>query len=64
MFTFYLRTYGCQMNERDSEALSCLLSAHGHQEVEEESAADLLLFNTCSVRKADLGFGQDRFAKE
>ncbi|NLZ59515.1 MAG: tRNA (N6-isopentenyl adenosine(37)-C2)-methylthiotransferase MiaB [Lentisphaerae bacterium] len=51
MFTFYLRTYGCQMNERDSEALSCLLSAHGHQEVEEESAADLLLFNTCSVRE-------------
>ncbi|NMA42597.1 MAG: tRNA (N6-isopentenyl adenosine(37)-C2)-methylthiotransferase MiaB [Oligosphaeraceae bacterium] len=50
MFTFHIRTYGCQMNERDSEALACLLSAHGHQEVSEESAADLLLFNTCSVR--------------
>lgn len=51
MYIFHIRTYGCQMNERDSEALSCLLEAHGHQGVEEEDVADVLIFNTCSVRE-------------
>jgi tRNA-2-methylthio-N6-dimethylallyladenosine synthase len=50
MPTFYLRTYGCQMNERDSEALACLLTSHGYTQVETEDTADVLLFNTCSVR--------------
>jgi tRNA-2-methylthio-N6-dimethylallyladenosine synthase len=50
MYTFHLRTYGCQMNERDSEALRCLLAAHGHRSVADEESADVLLFNTCSVR--------------
>ncbi len=50
MYLFHIRTYGCQMNERDSESLSCLLEAHGHQSVMEEEAADVLIFNTCSVR--------------
>ena len=50
MLNFYIKTYGCQMNERDSEALACLLEARGYRAVEEETAADILLFNTCSVR--------------
>lgn len=47
---FYIKTYGCQMNERDSEALSCLLVDDGHERVESEGLADLIVFNTCSVR--------------
>ena len=48
--TFYIRTYGCQMNERDSEALSCLLAAHGYERCATEQEADIFLLNTCSVR--------------
>ena len=47
---FYIKTYGCQMNERDSEAAAAALMAAGHEKVEEERLADILLFNTCSVR--------------
>lgn len=47
---FHIRTYGCQMNERDSEALSCLLSNEGWVGVADEEAADIILLNTCSVR--------------
>ena len=50
MLNFYIKTYGCQMNERDSEALACLLEARGYREVDEETEADILIFNTCSVR--------------
>ncbi|MBP5638384.1 MAG: radical SAM protein, partial [Victivallales bacterium] len=38
------------MNERDSEALACLLEQAGYSEVEDESSADVMIFNTCSVR--------------
>lgn len=48
--TFHIKTYGCQMNERDSEALACLLEMHGYREIDDEAAADILIFNTCSVR--------------
>ncbi len=48
--TFHIKTYGCQMNERDSEALACLLEMHGYQECAEEAESDILIFNTCSVR--------------
>lgn len=47
---FLIRTYGCQMNERDSEALAGMLTREGHIPVEAEEEADVLLFNTCSVR--------------
>lgn len=50
MASFFIRTYGCQMNERDSEALACLLEARGHVPAASEETADILLFNTCSVR--------------
>ncbi len=47
---FHIKTYGCQMNERDSEAAAAALIARGHQMTPDEGTADLLLFNTCSVR--------------
>ena len=45
----HIRTYGCQMNERDSEAVGARLEAAGHRLVEEDEA-DVVLVNTCSVR--------------
>lgn len=51
MLSFYLKTYGCQMNERDSEALSCLLLSHGYRAAPDEAAADIIILNTCSVRE-------------
>jgi tRNA-2-methylthio-N6-dimethylallyladenosine synthase len=48
--TFFLRTYGCQMNELDSEIMVGLLEKKGLQRVADEEMADLLLFNTCSIR--------------
>ena len=47
---FYIETYGCQMNVADSELIASILTKAGHQEVHQISKADLLLFNTCSVR--------------
>lgn len=47
--TFYVRTYGCQMNELDSEIITGLLERRGLAQADEESA-DLLIFNTCSIR--------------
>ena len=48
---FYIKTYGCQMNERDSEAAAAMLLEDGHIQVASETEADLILFNTCSVRE-------------
>lgn len=48
---YFIRTYGCQMNERDSEALGAALEKAGFLPGSEEDS-DLLLFNTCSVRDA------------
>ncbi len=47
---FYIRTYGCQMNELDSEIIIGQLLERGMTQVEVEEDADLLLFNTCSIR--------------
>ena len=46
---FHIRTYGCQMNGRDSESVSALLTRRGFAAVS-EAEADLVLVNTCSVR--------------
>ena len=46
----YLQTYGCQMNERDSEEILGMLSAQGYAVVAREEEADVILLNTCSVR--------------
>ena len=48
--TFYVRTYGCQMNELDSEIMIGQLVNRGLTRVEDELNADLLIFNTCSIR--------------
>jgi tRNA-2-methylthio-N6-dimethylallyladenosine synthase len=48
--TVHIKTYGCQMNERDSEALGVLLGQHGYRLAADEDAADVLIVNTCSVR--------------
>lgn len=48
--TFFIRTYGCQMNELDSEIMVGQLEKRGLIRIDDESAADLLLFNTCSIR--------------
>ncbi len=47
---FFIKTYGCQMNERDSEQVSHTLIARGYESVAHESEADVVLLNTCSVR--------------
>ena len=46
----YIKTYGCQMNERDSEAVGAMLRSRGYSLVESELDADVVLLNTCSVR--------------
>ncbi|MBR3356878.1 MAG: tRNA (N6-isopentenyl adenosine(37)-C2)-methylthiotransferase MiaB [Solobacterium sp.] len=50
--TYYLRTYGCQANVRDGETMAGMLEMMGFSSCENEEEADLLLFNTCAVRKA------------
>jgi tRNA-2-methylthio-N6-dimethylallyladenosine synthase len=47
---FFIKTYGCQMNERDSEQVAHSLIACGYERVGHESEADVVLLNTCSVR--------------
>ncbi len=57
MKRFHLTTFGCQMNEHDSERMKGMLESLGYGEVEEQGEADLILFNTCSIReKADSRF--------
>ncbi len=48
----YIKTYGCQMNERDSEAVAAMLRARGYRIVGAEDECDVMLLNTCSVRDA------------
>jgi tRNA-2-methylthio-N6-dimethylallyladenosine synthase len=50
MPSVFIKTYGCQMNERDSEAVAAQLVAKGYTLAPAESAADVILLNTCSVR--------------
>ena len=49
--TFYLETFGCQMNEHDSEKVAGVLLARGYKQVERIDAADVILYNTCSIRE-------------
>ncbi len=50
MPSVYIKTYGCQMNERDSEAVAAQLVAKGYTLARGEATADVILLNTCSVR--------------
>ena len=47
----YIKTFGCQMNVRDSEVISGLLKRAGYQLVDDEAQADIEILNTCSVRQ-------------
>ena len=48
--TFYLETFGCQMNAHDSEKVIGTLRRQGYRQVETEEEAGLILYNTCSIR--------------
>ncbi|MGA3169713.1 MAG: tRNA (N6-isopentenyl adenosine(37)-C2)-methylthiotransferase MiaB [Chthoniobacteraceae bacterium] len=50
MPSVFIKTYGCQMNERDSEQVAQMLMARGYEMTESEQDADVVLLNTCSVR--------------
>jgi tRNA-2-methylthio-N6-dimethylallyladenosine synthase len=52
MSTYHLTTFGCQMNEHDSERMKGMLESLGYSEARERAEADLILFNTCSIREA------------
>jgi tRNA-2-methylthio-N6-dimethylallyladenosine synthase len=49
--TFFLETFGCQMNEHDSEKVAGVLLARGYTQVETTDAASIILYNTCSIRE-------------
>ena len=54
---YHVTTFGCQMNEHDSERMKGMLESLGYDEIPERREADLILFNTCSIReKADERF--------
>lgn len=48
--TYHVTTFGCQMNAKDSEKMKGILSEMGFVPCEDEKAADLVLFNTCTIR--------------
>jgi tRNA-2-methylthio-N6-dimethylallyladenosine synthase len=49
--TFFLETFGCQMNDHDSEKVAGVLLARGYTQVESPESASLILYNTCSIRE-------------
>jgi len=49
--TFFLETFGCQMNDHDSEKVAGVLLSRGYRQVETPEAASLILYNTCSIRE-------------
>src|SRR5437764_3475716 len=50
--TYHLTTFGCQMNEHDSERMEGMLESLGYREAPEREQANLILFNTCSIRES------------
>ena len=67
--TFYLETFGCQMNVHDSEKVAGVLLQKGYRQVETPQAAGLVLYNTCSIRekaaqKLFSRLGEFRFAQD
>jgi tRNA-2-methylthio-N6-dimethylallyladenosine synthase len=48
---YHLTTFGCQMNEHDSERMKGMLESLGYAEAQEREQADVILFNTCSIRE-------------
>lgn len=67
--TFHITTFGCQMNEHDSEIMAGLLLSNGYRQASSRDEADIVIFNTCSIREnADKRFfgtlGQLKHRKE
>jgi len=60
MLKFHISTFGCQMNEHDTEKIIWTLERIGYQQTINRSEADIIIFNTCAVRKTaeDRVFGQ------
>jgi len=52
MKCYHLTTFGCQMNQHDSERIRGMLESLGYAEADSRDGADLILFNTCSIREA------------
>ncbi|HET8674002.1 MAG TPA: MiaB/RimO family radical SAM methylthiotransferase, partial [Thermoleophilaceae bacterium] len=52
MKTYHVTTFGCQMNEHDSERMKGMLESLGYSEAKERAKADVILFNTCSIRES------------
>ncbi|HWH20053.1 MAG TPA: tRNA (N6-isopentenyl adenosine(37)-C2)-methylthiotransferase MiaB, partial [Solirubrobacterales bacterium] len=52
MKRFHVTTFGCQMNVHDSERMRGMLTSLGYEEAAERGEADLILFNTCSIRES------------
>src|ERR1019366_5146085 len=48
---FHVRTFGCQMNEHDSERLAGMLTADGLEATDDPEAADVIVLNTCCIRE-------------
>lgn len=48
---FYIRTYGCQMNEHDSEVMAGIFMALGYEPTDQVEGADVVLLNTCAIRE-------------
>src|SRR6266852_1405033 len=62
--TFFLETFGCQMNDHDSEKVAGVLLSRGYRQVESPDAASLVLYNTCSIReKAAQQEGEEIFER-
>src|ERR1700750_2461283 len=51
MRRYHLTTFGCQMNQHDSERMKGMLESLGYEESATRDDADLILFNTCSIRE-------------
>ena len=49
--TFHIETFGCQMNDHDSEKVAGVLMARGYQPVKDSAVADVVFYNTCSIRE-------------
>lgn len=49
--TFFLETFGCQMNDHDSEKVAGVLLSRGYRQVDSPESASLILYNTCSIRE-------------
>jgi tRNA-2-methylthio-N6-dimethylallyladenosine synthase len=58
MSSYYLRSFGCQMNEHDAERICAVLEDLGYERVPEPLEADVLVYNTCTVRQS----ADERFA--